>query len=187
MSSHLSDKELILLFDRRDEAAITELARKYGARCRKVAFDVLKNDADAEECVNDAFLKVWNSIPPAVPDKLSAYVESAVRNKAIDRYRAERRDKRIPPEELTPLDEAAAIADNTADPEPAKEVVDLIAEYLNGIDRKKRLIFIGRYYRNRSVSELAAELGVAEGTVMSSVHRTKKGLTEFLKKRGVSL
>ena len=187
MNSYLSDKELIMLFDRRDEAALTEFERKYGARLRKVAFDVLKNEADAEECVNDAFLKVWNSIPPAVPEKLSAYVESAVRRKAIDRYRTERRDKRIPPEELTPLDEAAALADDTADPEPAKEIVDLIAEYLNGIDRKKRLIFIGRYYRNRSVSELAAELGVAEGTVMSSVHRTKKGLTAFLKKRGMSL
>ena len=180
MNSYLSDKEMIMLFDRRDEAALTELERKYGARLRKVAFDVLKNEADAEECVNDAFLKVWNSIPPAVPEKLSAYVESAV-------HRTERRDKRIPPEELTTLDEAAALADDTADAEPAKEIVDLIAEYLNGIDRKKRLIFIGRYYRNRSVSELAAELDVAEGTVMSSVHRTKKGLTAFLKKRGVSL
>ena len=63
MNSYLSDKELIMLFDRRDEAALTELERKYGARLRKVAFDVLKNEADAEECVNDAFLKVWNSIP----------------------------------------------------------------------------------------------------------------------------
>ena len=108
MNSYLSDKELIMLFDRRDEAALTELERKYGARLRKVAFDVLKNEADAEECVNDAFLKVWNSIPPAVPEKLSAYVESAVRPKAIDRYRTERRDKRIPPEELTTRTPAAA-------------------------------------------------------------------------------
>jgi RNA polymerase sigma-70 factor (ECF subfamily) len=187
MSRYLSDKELILMFDRRDEAAITELTRKYGARCQAIARSVLKNEADAEECVNDAFLKVWNSIPPAVPDNLSAYVENAVRNKAIDRYRAERRDKRIPPEELAPLEAASELADKAADNEPAKEVVDLIAEYLSGIDRKKRLIFIGRYYRERSVCELSAELGVPEGTVMSSVHRTKKGLIEFLKKRGVSI
>lgn len=183
----MTDKELIMLFDRRDETAITELDRKYGSRCRAVALGVLKNEADAEECVNDAFLKVWNSIPPAAPEKLSAYVESIVRNKAIDRYRTDRRDKRIPPEDVAPLEDAAELADNAGDDGFSRETVGLIEEYLNGIDRKKRLIFIGRYYRERSVSELASELGIAEGTVLSSIHRTKKGLIEFLKKRGVSI
>ena len=163
----MTDKELIMLFDRRDETAITELDRKYGSRCRAVALGVLKNEADAEECVNDAFLKVWN--------------------KAIDRYRTDRRDKRIPPEDVAPLEDAAELADNAGDDGFSRETVGLIEEYLNGIDRKKRLIFIGRYYRERSVSELASELGIAEGTVLSSIHRTKKGLIEFLKKRGVSI
>lgn len=183
----MNDKELIMLFDRRDETAITELDRKYGPRCRAVALGVLKNEADAEECVNDAFLKVWNSIPPAAPDKLSTYVESIVRNKAIDRYRTDRREKRIPPEDIAPLEDVAELADDTGSDVLSHETVDLIEEYLSGIDRKKRLIFIGRYYRERSVSELAAELGIAEGTVLSSIHRTKKGLADFLKKRGVSI
>ncbi|MBP5631328.1 MAG: RNA polymerase sigma factor [Clostridia bacterium] len=183
----MNDKELIMLFDRRDETAITELDHKYGSRCRAVALGVLKNEADAEECVNDAFLKVWNSIPPAAPDKLSAFVESIVRNKAIDRYRTDRREKRIPPEDIAPLEDVAELADDTGSDVLSHETVDLIEEYLSGIDRKKRLIFIGRYYRERSVSELAAELGIAEGTVLSSIHRTKKGLAEFLKKRGVSI
>ncbi|MBO4326011.1 MAG: RNA polymerase sigma factor [Clostridia bacterium] len=187
MGNFMSDKELVLLFDRRDEAAIAELERKYGARCRGIAMGLLKNQADADECVNDAFLKVWNSIPPAAPEKLSAYVENIVRNKAIDRYRRERREKRIPPENIVAIDDLEELPENEPDGASAREIVDLIAEYLNGIDRKKRLIFIGRYYRERSMSELASELGVPEGTVMSSVHRTKKGLVEFLKKRGVSI
>ena len=186
----MNDKELIMLFDRRDEAAITELERKYGNYCRAVAFDVLKNEADAAECVNDAFLKIWNSIPPAAPEKMSAYVGSIVRNQALDSYRAQRRLKDIPPEETVPLDSLGtepAVEDRTNESENAEEVAALIADYLRGIDRKKRLIFVARYYRELSVSEIAAELNVAEGTVMSSLHRTRKGLESFLKKKGASV
>ena len=153
---------------------------------------MLKNDADAAECVNDAYLRVWQSIPPAAPEKLSAYVAGIVRNLAIDRYRAMRRQKDIPPEAMLPLDAAAqepAVNDDTdnADADHAAEIAELIAEYLRGIDRKKRLIFVARYYKELSVSEIAAELGVAEGTVMSSLYRTRKGLESFLKKKGVSI
>ncbi|MBP5730988.1 MAG: RNA polymerase sigma factor [Clostridia bacterium] len=186
----MTDKELIMLFDRRDEQAITELERKYGKYCRAVAVDVLKNEADAAECVNDAYLKVWDSIPPAAPEKLSAYVAGIVRNQAIDRYRMSRRQKDIPPEELLPLDALAtepAAPDRTDDAENAAEIAEMIGEYLRAIDRKKRLIFVARYYRELSVSEIAAELNVAEGTVMSTLHRTRKGLESFLKKKGASI
>ena len=186
----LSDKELILLFDRRDENAVRQLHEKYGRYCRSVATSVLKSEADAEECVNDAYLKVWNSIPPAAPEKMSAYVGSIVRNQALDSYRAQRRLKDIPPEETVPLDSLGtepAVEDRTNESENAEEIAALIADYLRGIDRKKRLIFVARYYRELSVSEIAAELNVAEGTVMSSLHRTRKGLESFLKKKGASV
>ena len=186
----MSDKELIMLFDRRDETAITELERKYGNYCRSIANDVLKNEADAAECVNDAYLKVWQSIPPAAPERLSTYVGNIVRNQAIDRYRAQRRRKDIPPEAMLSLDAAAAEPaerNHTEDNENAAEIAGLIAEYLRGIERKKRLIFVARYYKELSVSEIAAELNVAEGTVMSSLYRTRKGLETFLKRKGVSI
>ena len=186
----MSDKELLMLFDRRDETAISELERKYGNYCRAIAYDVLKNEADAAECVNDAYLKVWQSIPPAAPEKMSAYVGNIVRNQAIDRYRAARRRKDIPPESILSLDDLKLEpAENgyADDNENAEELAALVAEYLEGIERKKRLIFVARYYRELSVSEIAAKLNVAEGTVMSSLYRTRKDLESFLKRKGVSL
>ena len=106
----MNDKELLLLFDKRDENAIAQLERKYGRYCRSIAFEILKNEADAEECVNDAYLKVWESIPPAAPEKLSSYVGNIVKNQAIDCYRAQRRQKDIPPEVIMPLDNVATAA-----------------------------------------------------------------------------
>ncbi|MBR6934126.1 MAG: sigma-70 family RNA polymerase sigma factor [Clostridia bacterium] len=185
----MNDKELLLLFDKRDENAIAQLERKYGRYCRSIAFEILKNEADAEECVNDAYLKVWESIPPAAPEKLSSYVGNIVKNQAIDCYRAQRRQKDIPPEVIMPLDNVAtaAVSQGIEETDDSDELAGLIAEYLRTTDRKKRLIFVARYYKELSVGEIAAELNVAEGTVMSSLYRTRKGLESFLKKRGVSI
>lgn len=185
----MNDKELLLLFDRRDENAIAQLEHKYGRYCRSIAFDILKNEADAEECVNDAYLKVWESIPPAAPEKLSSYVGSIVKNQAIDFYRAQRRQKDIPPEAIVPLDNVApaAVSQGIEETDNSDELAGLIADFLRLADRKKRLIFVARYYKELSVGEIAAELNVAEGTVMSSLYRTRKELESFLKKRGVSI
>ena len=94
----LSEAEIIKLLESRDEGAVSALQVRFGSRCRTVSRSILGNEQDAEECVNDVLLKVWNSIPPAKPDSLAAYVETITKNTAIDRYRAQRSAARIPPE-----------------------------------------------------------------------------------------
>ena len=88
-----------------------------------------------------------------------------------------------------PLDNVApaAVSQGIEETDDSDELAGLIAEYLRTTDRKKRLIFVARYYKELSVGEIAAELNVAEGTVMSSLYRTRKELESFLKKRGVSI
>ena len=90
------DIDIIVLFDRRDEQAIAEMQRKYGSYCRTVALNILKNASDAEECLNDVWLKVWNSIPPAAPDDLRNYAGEVTRNTALDMLR-KRNTKRSKP------------------------------------------------------------------------------------------
>lgn len=82
------DSQIIALFFARAEAAIAALSEKYGADCRRIAANILKNTLDAEECVNDAYLAAWNTIPPQKPDPLRAYLLRIVRNIAITRYHA---------------------------------------------------------------------------------------------------
>ena len=82
----MDDSKIIELFFERSEQAIDELSKKYGPLCKKIAFNILGNGLDSEECVNDAYLGIWNAIPPQKPDPLSTFVCKIVRNTAIKKY-----------------------------------------------------------------------------------------------------
>ena len=187
MNSYLSDKEMIMLFDRRDEAALTELERKYGARLRKVAFDVLKNEADAEECVNDAFLKVWNSIPPARPDNFHAYLATVVRHNAISLFRKNHNQKNQAVCDALPLDDFADrhfTDDNTIERIAISGAMD---RFLDGLPEKQRLVFVARFYKHEPIDEIARVFSMPSGSVKSIIHRAKKALKDFLDKEGINV
>ncbi len=183
----MSDKDILKLFSERDAGAVSELQKKYGNYCRTVAFNILGSAEDAEECVNDAYLKVWNSSSPDNVSDLKKYVAAVVRNIAINRFKEQRRMKRCPGGEA----ESATDAENVAAPEP--DVIDrltvsaLISEYLHSLPKEKRQIFVARYYYDASIQEIAGKLGIPEGTVNSSLGRIRKGLREFLAKEGIDV
>ena len=91
---YLKDHEIIDLFFERSEQAITELVGKYGGAIRNVAWNILNNPQDVEECSNDTYLQVWNRIPPARPIYLGAYVCKIARNICLKRYHANTAQKR---------------------------------------------------------------------------------------------
>ena len=95
MVGNLDDRKIIELFFERSEQAIIELSNKYGSVCTKVAYNILNNRQDAEECVNDAYLGTWNTIPPQNPNPLLSYVSRIVRNLAIKKYHANTAEKEI--------------------------------------------------------------------------------------------
>ena len=183
----LTDAELIGMLERRDENAIRGLEARFGARCRSVAYGILGNAEDAEECVNDVMLKLWNNIPPEKPVDLTAFVTAVTKNAAIDRYKVQRRKNRIPPEKMEPLESAENVGVRDVDPTDKEAVAMLIARYLRGVTPEKRKFFVARYRYGMSEAEIALKTGTPKGTVSGALSRMRKELGRFLEKEGIRI
>lgn len=194
----MNDQELIKLVAARDETALAELEAKYAKRLGGIARGILRNEEDVSECLNDVYLKAWNSIPDAAPDDLGAWLSTLCRNTALSRVRDDNAQKRIPPDLLVPLEEAeavdvlrtaggnetAAIAESRSEEERIKAVVNAYAAALPEKDRK---VFVARYYYDAAVKEIARRLGMPGGTVKSTLHRLRTGLARRLKEEGIDV
>lgn len=180
----LTDSEILGLLRERDERAISEMERKYSTYLHTIAYNVLGNDLDAEECVNDAFMNVWEHSGESTPLKLKQYLAAAARNIAINRFKEKTRQKRRAPEGEVDADEETIPAAGGGDPLDRLTLTALINEYLHTLPEKKRKIFVARYYYDADPAEIATKLGIPEGTVNSTLNRVKNGLGKFLQKEG---
>lgn len=178
----LEDSKIIELFFERSEQAIGELSDKYGLVCSKVAFNILNNKQDAEECVNDAFLGVWNTIPPQNPNSLLSYVCRIVRNLAISKYHKNTAAKRnsIYDVALDELENCFASADFTEDEFDAKETARIIDDFLSQLDRENRIMFVRRYWYADSIEELAKLFNTSKHNVSVRISRTREKLKKHL-------
>ncbi|MBP5254110.1 MAG: sigma-70 family RNA polymerase sigma factor [Clostridia bacterium] len=183
----MDDRKIIELFFERSEQAIIELSNKYGAICSKVANHILNNRLDAEECVNDAYLGVWNTIPPQRPDPLLSYVCRIVRNLALKKYHENTAQKRNSIYDVA-LDEIADCIPapfSVEDEIMAKEVAGIINGFLETLDRQSRIMFIRRYWHADSIEELAALFHRSRHYISVRLSRTRKALKQHLEKEGV--
>ncbi len=178
------ENEIIELFWSRDEAAIAETQRELGGYLTKIAQNVLGSPEDAAECVNDALLTAWHSIPPCRPRSLAAYLASVVRRRAIDRLKSETRQKRRPSEGLLSLTELEECIPDGAEGELCDRVTlsEAINEYLRSLPPLARRVFVGRYYYMDSLDEIARYCGIGTGRVKSLLFRTRRGLRDYLTK-----
>ena len=185
----LEDSKIIELFFARVEQAIVELSAKYGIVCKRIARNILKNDLDAEECVNDTYLAAWNTIPPQKPDPLRTYIFRIVRNIAIAKYHANTSEKRnsyydVALEEL----ENCLAASVTVEQEiSAKELSQEIDSFLDTLDRDNRVMFVRRYWYSDSISDLAEMFQTSNNNVSVRLSRTREKLKKHLKKGGCEL
>lgn len=179
----MTDQEIIDLYFARDEQALLETQKRYGATCMRTAMRILDSRPDAEECVNDTYLKAWNSIPPERPNVLVAFLCRIARNLAITRYRALHRLKRNRDLELSLTELSECI--------PAKEEDDtlqrLIDRFLRGAGELDRRLFLGRYFHNYTVRRLAAAYGLSENAVSLRLFKTREKLRAYLEKEGYSI
>jgi RNA polymerase sigma-70 factor (ECF subfamily) len=185
----LEDSEIIRLFFERSEQAILELDRKHGPAVRKTAANILQDRLDAEECVNDTYLRTWNSIPPHAPDPLAGYVCRIARNLAVNRYHANNAEKRGGGYELI-LDEMLECIPSGTDIETdydAKELSAAINRFLAGLRREDRVLFVRRYWYADSVTELAAATRSSPGRISVRLFRLRGKLRNMLKKEGFSV
>ncbi len=189
MVSLLEDDEIITLFFERSESAIALLADKYGKLCTKVANNILNNLLDTEECVNDAYLGVWNTIPPKRPDSLCGYVCRIVRNLATAKYHYNTAAKRCSSYDLA-LDELENCFPSPVSVEEqfdAKLTAKCIDAFLLGLDRKSRVMFIRRYYYADSIGDIAKYFGTDSHYVSVRLFRIRKKLKAYLLKEGIEL
>lgn len=184
----MDDREIIRLLFERSERAITELSRKYGALCFQIADGILNDAQDAEECVNDAWLGAWNSIPPQSPDPLRAYICRIVRNHALKKYRANTALKRGNQFEVSLSELEDCIPDNSLDEQLAvNELSAQIDAFLAGLSRDDRVMFVKRYWFAETVSEIADGFGITESNASVRLSRIRRRLRKYLKSKEVCI
>lgn len=181
----MEDRKIVGLLFARAENAISELSTRFGRQLHRIAYNILGNPRDAEECTNDTYLALWNAIPPVSPDPLAPYVYRTGRNTALKRLHrdtAQKRDSRydISLEELNgclPGGDLEQVID-------ARELGRTMNRFLESKSRESRYIFIRRYWYGDSVGEIARELKMQENAVSVRLNRIRAGLKEYLKKEG---
>lgn len=183
----LEDSKIIDLFYARSEQAITELSAKYGSICNKIAKNILNNILDAEECVSDAYLGAWNTIPPQKPNPLLTYICRIVRNLSIKKYHKNTSVKRnsFYDVALDELEDCIASAKSVEEEISAKELTRLIDSFLNTLDAESRILFVRRYWYSYSISELAEQFGLKKNTVSVRLSRIRDKLRLYLQKEGI--
>ena len=183
----IEDEKFVELFFRRAELAIRELDNKYGKVCHKLSYNIVNNRQDAEECVNDAYLGAWNTIPPEKPDPLLTYLCKIVLNISLKMYyrkEAARRNSTyaIAMEEI----EACLAAPNTVEAEiEAKELARIIEAYLDTMTTANRVIFLRSYWFSDSYKYIAEFMGLSEKNISVRLTRIREKMKQYLIEREV--
>ncbi len=183
----LQDRDIITLFNERNEAAIRESELKFGPYCYEIAYRILLSAQDAEEAENDAFLKAWNRIPPDAPLPLLPYFGMLTRQSAIDRRRADTAKKRGGGEyELTLSELEGCVSCESGETLPDSLALrEALGVFLRGLSKDKRIIFLRRYFYLSTIREIAEDFALSESKVKMILLRTREKLRDFLKKEGL--
>lgn len=183
----MADEKIIELFLARSEQAIRELDDRYGRVFHKTSFNILNNRLDAEECVNDAYMGTWNTIPPTKPNSLLAYVCQIVRNISLKRYYLKKALKRNSTYDVAmeELDACLASSSMVEDEIETKELARIIESFLDTLSKENRVIFLQRYWFSDSYSDIAQKVGISEKSVSVRLARIRKKMREYLVEREV--
>ena len=175
----MNDQDIIDLYFARNEQAIAETDKSYGKVCMQVSMNILDSRPDAEECVNDTYLRAWRSIPPERPPVLRLFLGKITRRLAIDKYRANRsRNRGLE----VALDEIAEFL--PAREEDDTELPALLADFLASLPAEERNFFILRYYHGHSVARLSKAFGMKPNNLSARLYRTREKLRAYLAERG---
>lgn len=181
----MEDREIIDLFWRRNEDAISALADNYGHRLQRLAKNILSSESDAQECVNDTYLALWNTIPPHKPIPLSTYTFRVCKNIAVSRLRAKKAQKRSGYEvALDELSEAIGTC-SLEETISARELGQAIDRFLNTLSKENRVIFLRRYWHGDSVKTIARQFFMTENAISTRLSRIREKLREYLTKEGL--
>lgn len=185
----MEDKQIVELYWERSETAIAETEKKYGRYCHYIAYQILYNDEDAEQVVNDTYLKIWDTIPPQRPDLLKSYAGMISRQLALNAYEMQHTQKRggQVPLVLDELSECIPGSANSADMGDNIALSDALDRFIRSLPRRTRNIFVRRYFYMSTISEIAEDYSMKESNVTMHLLRTRRKLAQFLKKEGFDI
>lgn len=184
----MDDSAIIDLYFNRDEEAISSTIECYNGRLLRFASRFLSDRRDAEECVNDAYARAWNTIPPTRPENLFAYLAALCRNSALDVIKKNTAQKRsVQLVELTTemnecIPDRSSISDDRSD-----EIAEYINEFLSTLPKEKRLVFVGRYWYSDSIADISRKTGFSQSKVKTMLHRMRQDLREFIDRKDGSV
>ncbi|MBQ8278578.1 MAG: RNA polymerase sigma factor [Roseburia sp.] len=184
----MNDEEIIGLYWERNQQAIPATEVKYGKFLKRIAYNILFNEQDSEECVNDTYLNTWNCIPPQKPTYFQAFLGAITRNLSIDRYKQQHAKKRVPSEMTTLLSELETVLTTGQDVQKEvedKEIAVHISTFLRTLEVEKRAIFIRRYWHCDDIKNIAQDFGCSESKIKASLFRTREKLKLYLEKEGI--
>ena len=178
----MEDNEIIALFNERSQRAIDIISAKYGRISLKIAENILKSREDAEECVNDAYIVLWEKIPPLSPSPICAYLFKVVRNQALKRYHKNTALKRNSYYDVTLSElENVLFSDDSAESEIISEqIAEAINSFLENISSDKRIMFVRRYFYGDSIKEISSLTGFSSHYISVSLSRIREDLRKFL-------
>ncbi|MBR5723589.1 MAG: RNA polymerase sigma factor [Oscillospiraceae bacterium] len=183
----IEDSEIVQLFEKRDQRAIRETEQKYGRLGIRMAAGLTGSQQDAEECLNDALMRLWNKIPPEKPESLGGFFMTVCRRLALDRRKAQNREKRgggqteLAFEELS---ECIASQEHPEEQYDKRALSGAISRFLDTLPAEQRVMFILRYWSCLSVQEIAAECDASDSKVKMTLFRTRNKLKEYLEQEG---
>lgn len=185
-----NDEKIVDMYWERNPDAIQETDKKYGKVLHSVAYNILFDELDCEECQNDTYLGIWNAIPSTRPAVFSAFVMRIMRWTAISRYKEKSRKKRIPSQLTVSLDELADSISSGVQVEEEYETKllgKLISDYVWSLNDKQRYLFVDRYYLAEPVEKTAFDLSISVQSAYRELRKIKQGLKEYLERNGVHI
>lgn len=186
-SAILSDEQIIDLYWQRQERAIEETDRKYKNYLYTVAYHIVGNGADCEECLNDTYLGTWNAIPPQKPNAFLAFLTVILRRVSINRYHANRRKSVVPSEMTVALSELENVLTDDQSMENIwnnRQLSWLISTFVRSLNQRRQFIFMSRYYAAEPIDAIAADLGLSRSMVNKELAAIRRALKQELGKEG---
>lgn len=182
----MDDQKIVELYWERSESAVEETQKKYGRYCYAIAHRILRSEPDAEECVNDTYIRAWESMPPERPRVLSGFLGRITRNLALNRYDYNRAQKR---DALSTVEseywECMPSAEGRIEDEVA--LSRALNRFLSELPQETRIVFLRRYWYACTIKEIAKSMALSESNVKVLLHRTRMELKAYLQREGIGI
>ena len=186
----MEDEKIVELYWKRDEKAIEETALKYNKYLFSIAYNIVYDKLDCEECLNDTYLGAWNAMPPSRPNVLKAFLTTITRRLALKRYHSKLRQKIIPSEmtvSLSELEDFVAGDGDVGEDFDAERLGHVINDFVCSLSERRQFIFMSRYYVADPIDTIASDIGLSRSMVNKELAAIRNALKEKLESEGYSI